>query len=119
MALTMLSCSAAQATDRRELVEIIAGCVGRISAELEFAWLLSDPVAQNYETQRAQLVDILEAVGYGGDKRRQLSLRIEAKVAHSNLLTTAYFHKDGTHSAWAKRHASMQRASCQNMLLDG
>lgn len=108
----------AQAADRRELPEIIATCAGRMSAELEFAWLLNDPEAETYETQRARFVEILEALGPAPKPHRQLATRIDAKMAHATLLTTAYLGMDKTRAAWAKRHAVGLRLSCQNMLLD-
>lgn len=113
----MLFCSSAQASDRRELTEIIASCAGRISAELEFAWLFSDPEANNFETQRSHFLDILDALTEPEDAKLQLALRVDAKMAHARLLRTAHFGSDVARSTWAKRHAYTQRAECQNILL--
>lgn len=117
-ALAVTLASMAQASDRNELAEIIASCTGRLSAELEFAWLMSDPDVDRIEIQRTRFVDILESLGPPADPQRQLAVQIETKMAHARLLTTAYFGGDTAHAAWAKRHAVLQRKSCQNMLLE-
>lgn len=111
--------AAASATDPPlDLTDTMAICAGRMSAEMEFAWLLSDPAADQFETQRLRFVEILNALGPADNPRHKLSLRIDAKIAHSGLLTTAYFGTDAARATWAKRHATRQRMSCQNMLLD-
>ena len=46
-------CAQAEAVERMELSEIIASCTGRLSAEMEFAWLLSLPEADLVEHHRA------------------------------------------------------------------
>ncbi len=89
-----------------------------MSAETEFAWLLSDPAAETYETQRTLFVEILESLGPPANPNLQMATRIDAKMAHSNLLTTAYLGIDKTRAEWAKQHAVMLRSTCQNMLLD-
>lgn len=116
-ALTFATC--AQASERHELAEIIAGCAGRLSAELEFAWLMSDPDSELLNLQRLRFVEILESLGPPSDPRQQLALRIDTKMAHARLLTTAYFGADAQRAVWARRHAVMQRSACQDMLLDG
>lgn len=107
----------AQAVERLELSEIIASCTGRLSAEMEFAWLMSDPDADQLENHRAQFIDILESLGPGGDPRQQMALRIETKMAHARLLTTAHFSPDAIRATWAKRQAFRQRSTCENLLL--
>ncbi|MEL7253930.1 MAG: hypothetical protein AAGL23_07125 [Pseudomonadota bacterium] len=111
-------CMQAQAAERLELSEIIASCTGRLSAEMEFAWLMGDPDADALETHRAHFVAILESLGPGPDPHRQMALRIETKMAHSRLLTTAYFGQDAARATWAKRQAFRQRSICENLLLD-
>ncbi len=111
-------CMQAQAAERLELSEIIASCTGRLSAEMEFAWLMSDPEADQVEGYRSHFLEILESLGPGEDPRRQMALRIETKMAHARLLNTAYFSPDAARAAWAKRQAFRQRSSCENLLLD-
>lgn len=107
------------AMDGPELQDTMAICAGRMSAEMEFAWLRSDPEADRLEEQRRRFVDILEAIGHLGDPRAQLALRIDAKMAHASLLTTAHFGTDKAQAAWAKRHAVIHTKNCQDMLLNG
>lgn len=116
--LVLASCLSAKAEDRLALTERMAICAGRMSAELEFAWLLSDPAAEHFETQRLRFIDILNALGPTEDPRQHLALRIDAKMAHAGLLTTAFFGHDAPRAIWAKRHATHHRESCQNLLLD-
>ncbi|MEM6588430.1 MAG: hypothetical protein AAF641_08295 [Pseudomonadota bacterium] len=108
----------AYAAEPDELTEIIATCAGRMSAELEFAWLLSDPQAEIFEEQRLRFVEILETLAPVTNPEHRLGLRIDAKMAHASLLTNAYFGTNAARAAWAKRHAITQRNHCQNMLLD-
>ncbi|MEO0752911.1 MAG: hypothetical protein AAFY25_14045 [Pseudomonadota bacterium] len=106
------------ATTHPNLMDTMTVCAGRMSAEMEFAWLLSDPDADWYQTQRLRFLDILTALGPAPDPSHQLALRIDAKMAHAGLLTTAHFGTDATRAMWAKRHAVQQRMTCQTMLLD-
>ncbi|MEL7398095.1 MAG: hypothetical protein AAFN44_17175 [Pseudomonadota bacterium] len=106
------------ATEGLRLTETMAVCAGRMSAEMEFAWLRSDPEADRLEEQRRRFVEILEALGPATNAMEQLAMRIDAKMAHAGLLTTAQFGTDKARSAWAKRHAVLQRKTCQNMLLE-
>jgi len=109
----------ASAMDQTGLQDVMTTCAGRMSAEMEFAWLRSDPEADRFEDQRWRFIEILEALGPATDMRDQLALRIDAKMAHANLLTTAHFGTDKDQAAWAKRHAVLHRKHCQDMLLDG
>ncbi len=111
------SAALAHAADRQDLSDIIATCAGRMSAELEFSWLLSDPETEAFETQRNRFVDILEALGPSPHSHGQLATLLDARAAHSNLLMTAYLDVDKSRAAWAKRHATKLRSACQNMLL--
>ena len=114
----ILQSLSATATERLGLTDTMAICAGRMSAEMEFAWLRSDPGADKLEEQRRRFVEILEALGPATNASEQLALRIDAKMAHAGLLTTAYFGTDGARAAWAKRHAVLHRQTCQNMLLE-
>ncbi|MEM7733575.1 MAG: hypothetical protein AAF280_12460 [Pseudomonadota bacterium] len=107
-----------EAADGPELTDIVATCVGRMSAEMEFAWLLHDAEADHFENQRERFVEILESLGPPPNPKRQLAARIDAKMAHARLLTTAHFGTDKTRADWSKRQAVMMRSACQNMLLE-
>ncbi|MEM6306127.1 MAG: hypothetical protein AAF744_15525 [Pseudomonadota bacterium] len=107
-----------QAAGRDQIAEIIANCTGRMSAQMEFAWLRSDPESDRLEKQRHRFVEILEAVGHSADRRAQMALRINAKMAHARLLSLAHFGSQSTSRARAKRQAALHLSACQNMLLD-
>ena len=107
----------ARASD--DLVMVFAGCTGRISAEMEHAWLMNDARADVLHQQRQRFVSILEAIMPPERARETLSHRIEAKLAHSAMLTTANFGTNPRLSDLAKRQARVRLESCQTMLLDG
>lgn len=111
-------CTCAQADERSDLASIIASCTGRLSAELEFAWLMSEPEAEQLKKQRRLFMDILESFGPALDQRQQMALRIHAKVAHTDLLSMAYFGTNDTQASWAKHRARRQKSSCQGLLLE-
>ncbi|MEP2889906.1 hypothetical protein [Tateyamaria sp.] len=108
---------AAHAND--DLVLVFAGCAGRMSAEMEHAWLVNDARADTWQTQRQRFVGILQAIMPRDRARETLSHRVEAKLAHSAILTTAKFGTDPRRSRLAKKQARIQVQSCQAMLLDG
>ncbi|MBV7409385.1 hypothetical protein [Maritimibacter sp. DP1N21-5] len=93
-----------------------ANCAGRLSATMEFEWLLG----QDGETARAErdaMVSLLEAVMAPEDARDTLARRIEAKYAHSVLLTRAHFNDDAQDAAWAADRAEVEIGSCRALIL--
>jgi hypothetical protein len=98
--------------------DLFAGCVGRLSAETEHAWLMGDPAAENLESQRATFISLLSAVTSQNEARRVLTYRIQVKMAHASLLTLATFGADEVRSARARVLAGQYLRSCQNLLLD-
>ena len=102
-----------------DLVLVFAGCAGRLSAEMEHAWLVSDARADALQGQRERFVAILQAIMPMDRARETLHHRVEAKLAHSAILTTARFGDDPRLSRLAKQQARVQVQSCQAMLLDG
>ena len=102
-----------------DLVLVFAGCAGRISAEMEFAWLTQDTRADAFQEQRQRFVSILDAVMPADRARETLHHRIEAKLAHSAMLTTARFGTNTRMAELAQQQARTQVRSCQNLLLDG
>ena len=102
-----------------DLVLVFAGCTGRISAEMEFAWLMSDARSDALRDQRERFVTLLDAVMPDERARETLSHRIEAKLAHSAMLTTAHFGTDERLKRLAKQRADMNVQSCRTLLLEG
>ncbi len=100
------------------LFEVFAGCTGRYSAQMEHAWLMNDPAADDLEAQRLTFVSLLEAVTPQDKRRDAMAKRIESKLAHSSLLTTAAFASNSERAQWAKRQSTHHLNVCQRMLLD-
>ena len=108
---------AARAYD--DLVLVFAGCTGRISAEMEFAWLMSDPQGDALHDQRQRFVSVLEAIMPPERARETLSHRVEMKLAHAAMLTTAHFGSDKRLAMLAKRQARVRIETCRALLLEG
>ncbi|MFL4468858.1 hypothetical protein ACERZ8_02850 [Tateyamaria armeniaca] len=108
---------AARAND--DLVLVFAGCTGRLSAEMEFSWLMSDGRGDALQAQRQRFVSILDAVMPSERARETLGRRIEAKLAHSAMLTTAHFGTDARLSKMARQQTQLNVQACQNLLLEG
>lgn len=106
------------ATAQMPLFETFASCTGRLSAQMEHAWLMNDPAADALETQRLTFVSLLDAVTPEADRKAALNHRIEAKMAHAALLTTADFGTDTQRANWAKRQSHHHLSICQRLLLD-
>ncbi|MEL6585679.1 MAG: hypothetical protein AAFY65_12835 [Pseudomonadota bacterium] len=95
-----------------------ASCTGRLSAELEFQWLVSDPAtAAQVKAQRAALIDILDALTPTEGAQTVLHQRISAKMAHAALLTTARFHTDPDRARAAAERAERLTRGCTDQLL--
>ncbi|MFA8385953.1 MAG: hypothetical protein ACEPO2_10045 [Pelagibaca sp.] len=95
----------------------VTTCVGRLSAQIEHHWLMSDQPTAQVETQRDHLEDILETLISPDVATRILSERIEAKMAHASLLTQAAFSQDPRHASWAEKRAEQELAFCRSILL--
>lgn len=100
-----------------DLPQVFAGCAGRLSAEMERSWLLSKPDATHYEAQRASFQTLLDAVVPHEDQRSILIYRIETKIAHASLLTTADFGVDAARAERARKIAQQHVAACEMLLL--
>lgn len=100
------------------LVSAFATCAGRFSAELEHAWLMYDERASEFEHRKAQFIDLLNATVAPDRKRHALYLRIDAKVAHAQLLSQTTFSRDADRSQWAQRRAKAEIDYCTGFLLE-
>lgn len=118
LALILVAPFPARATTDDALVSIFAACAGRFSAELEYAWLMNDGHADRIEHRRAQFIDLLHATVPSDRLRHTLHLRIDAKVAHAQLLTAAHFSDDADRSLWAVRRAKSEIDYCTGFLLE-
>lgn len=102
-----------------DLVLVFAGCTGRMSAEMEFAWLMNDARSDALQDQRQRFVTLLDAVMPAERARETLNHRIEAKLAHSAMLTTAHFGADERLARLAKQRAEVGVQTCRTLLLEG
>lgn len=110
-----LSVQAARATS--DLTYEFAICTGRLSAQMEHQWLVGDPGAEETEAWRNAMASLLEAVMEPEGGRRVLATRIEAKLAHAQLLNRAKFNDDPDDAAWARREAALLISFCTHFVL--
>ena len=100
------------------LVSAFASCAGRFSAELEHAWLLHTERISEIEDRRRRFINLLEATIPQDQHRLALSLRINAKAAHAQLLSQTTIADDADRSAWAIRRAQTEIDYCTGFLLE-
>ncbi len=96
-----------------------ASCAGRYSAEVEHAWLMQDPAAEQHEERRAAFLSMLEALDPVRTGPEALNHRVAAKAAHAGLLGQAAFAPDPVHRTVARRLAQSHQAACAGLLLGG
>ena len=85
---------------------------------MEHAWLLQDDSADEFHGRLTTFASLVEATVATDQRRALLTYRIEAKLAHSALLTTASFSTDTTRSTAAREMANGHLLSCNRLLLD-
>ena len=113
-------CAAGQAAamDQSDRLErVFAGCAGRLSAEMEHAWLIDGDESDALQAQRSAFVAMLEASTPQGQERSVLAYRIDTKMAHASLLTLATFHEDEQRAETARLLAHQHVAQCRTLLL--
>lgn len=96
---------------------VFAGCVGRMSAEMEHAWLLGQDGEEALE-RRAVFLSLLEATSEPAQAREILAHRIASKMSQASLLTVATFGDDTERALRAAEVSQAQVAGCQRLLLD-
>lgn len=94
-------------------LRLFAACTGRLSALMEYQWLVQDPAAPQTEARRDAMADLLQAALPLGAERHAMDLRLQAKAAEAALLRQA-LGRDGD---WALRRALTQVAGCTALLL--
>ncbi|MEC7761818.1 MAG: hypothetical protein VX874_07935 [Pseudomonadota bacterium] len=100
-----------------DLVRQFATCSGRLSAQMEFQWLLGDDAADQTRRERAAMIALLDAVTHPDERRSALATRIQAKHAQNVLLTRATFNADEDDAAWAAARAEVEIGSCRALIL--
>ncbi|MEP3846523.1 MAG: hypothetical protein ABJM43_14410 [Paracoccaceae bacterium] len=99
-----------------DTLSLFAQCAGRFSAEMEFAWLIGDQDSETPKQLRSHFIDMIDAILAPGDGPNVLARRIEAKVAHTALLSRAQFSENPTEIRIAAQTAERDVAFCRAML---
>lgn len=115
IALTMAAPLCAQST--RDPVSLFAICTGRLSAVMEFQWLMQDPAADDTQRARDAMVDLLEAVLSKHQRSSAMALRVTAKLATANLLHRARFRSLRGDAEWAEKRAAQLIANCTALMI--
>jgi hypothetical protein len=116
-AFTLTCLTATAALSEQSLLDRVTECVGRLSAQMEHHWLLSDQPTTRIERNRAYLIEILDTMVTPDIETRILAARIDAKIAHASLLTQAAFGSDPRRARWAERRVQSAIAQCDDILL--
>ncbi len=107
------STSRAAPAEHDPLYAGIAACLGRYSAQVEYAHLMGEN-ADEVTERRADFNQLYDALD---GNRGLLSLRISHKAQHARLLQIATFNTNPRHRRLAARQAQQQIASCRGMTL--
>lgn len=107
----------AQTIDTEQQLRTFAACAGRLSAVMEYQWMFDGPASEQTKTQRAAVIDLVEAIMPPDRGREVLQWRISAKMAQSALLTRAVFNDDPNDAAWASAQAARFERACTGLLL--
>lgn len=103
-------------TPERQL-RFFATCAGRLSAQMEYQWMFDGLASEITKQRRAMVLDMIAAIIPPDRGREILSWRIDAKMAHSALLTRAKFNSDADDAAWALQMSDRLTGECAALLL--
>ncbi len=117
--LALVALLAGGAATAAPLSQVFAGCTGRLSAEVEHAWLVASPDIPHLEARRARFEALLAAVARPDTRAALMGLRINAKHAHAQILGISYFSPDAARARWARRRAAAEIGYCDSLLLQG
>lgn len=106
----------AQTLDASDPVRLFATCTGRLSALMEYQWLVQDPRSALTEVLRDQMSDLSQAALPVGGEVRAMDLRLQAKAAEATVLQQALFGRRDR-ADWAAAQAQHQLDSCTALLL--
>ena len=114
--MAMMSTGFATQARATDTVSLFAQCAGRFSAEMEFAWLIGNHDDETPKRLRSHFVDMIAAILTPGDGPNVLAHRIEAKMAHTALLSRAQFSQNPVEIRIAAQTAERDVAFCRAML---
>ena len=115
--ITLVQAPALCAQTPDKVMPLFATCTGRLSAVLEFQWLMQDPGADRTQSQRDAMADLLAAVTPPALRVRAMQLRIEAKVAAADVLARGRFAQNPGVAGRARARATELLAACTALLL--
>lgn len=98
-------------------LHFFATCAGRLSALMEHQWMFDGPASDLTQKQNQAVVAVLDAITPPGQGPAVLGWRIEGKVAHRALLSSAAFGRDPRLTASAARQADDLVRPCTAVLL--
>lgn len=124
LTLFVVSATATPAAASNDLLREFASCAGRYGAQLDHAWLMNDPDFGTTATRRrvfAELVDALlpGARDDGLPTHQPLAWRVDARMAHAQLLQVATFGTNPSAREPARQLASDYIRACDQLLLSG
>lgn len=107
----------AQTQDEDQQLRHFAACAGRLSAVMEHQWMFDGQASEVTKSQRAAMLELVEAIMPKSQGRAVLHWRLSAKLAQSSLLTRATFNDDPRDAAWATETAAQFTRDCTSILL--
>ena len=100
-----------------DLIAVMASCTGRLSALMEYQWLVQDPASEDTKIKRDEMAALLQAVTPPGEDVRAMALRLDAKQSQAALLQAARFGTDHARSGWARQRAAHLLGTCAALLV--
>jgi len=95
----------------------LAACTGRLSAMMEFQWLVQDPTSDATRFRRDAMAELLAYVTPPGNAVQAMALRVEGKLAVARLLQRAHFGARGAGADWASKRAARLLADCAALMV--
>jgi hypothetical protein len=111
-----LSLSAQSGAAQSSNLQLIAGCTGRLSAQMEQEWSTDTHTSNHTKRSRNAMADVLAAMITRADGDAALAIRIQAKHAHRRLLQRGAQAEEQTERARAVRLAAMHVRQCLALL---
>ena len=109
--------NALNATSADDQLRVFATCAGRLSALLEHQWTFDAAASDATTAEVNAMADLVAALTTPDVGEKVFSWRLNAKVAHMQLLRRAYFGTDMADAAWAAEMADANEAACRDLLL--
>jgi hypothetical protein len=120
LAFCLVACAQAQPVATQtppDPIPLMAACTGRLSAVMQFQWLVQDAGSDQTRTRRDAVAELLTAATPAGYEVRAMALRVEAKQAFARLLHRARFGSRGPAADWAAKRAARLVAECAALMI--